>query len=69
MEINNIINGWFNQVRQELGILPDSIKIEAERRLEICPRCPQRKGDRCGLCNCWLIAKAKSNSKCKIERW
>lgn len=68
--INNIVNGWFNQMRDQLGILPEGIKLEAERRLKICETCPNRKVNNCGVCGCNLQAKSKdTNSKCPLNKW
>lgn len=68
--LSNIITGWYNVARNELGILPDNIKQLAEKRLKSCSECPQRKESRCGVCNCYLIAKTKDpESKCPIMRW
>lgn len=68
--INGILTGWFNVILSELGILPDSIKQEAERRLKICETCPDRVNNRCGICGCALIAKSKDpNSKCPSKKW
>lgn len=68
--IKNIASGWFNVVKDKLGILKPEVKIKAENRLKICSTCPQRKGDSCGVCGCPLIAKCRSmESNCPIGRW
>jgi hypothetical protein len=68
--INNILKGWFNVIRNELGVLPEDIKLESERRLKICETCIDRVNNRCGICGCTLIAKSKDpQSKCPINKW
>lgn len=41
-KLNQIREGWFNHFRDLLGTLPEEIKIEGERRLNICYDCPMR---------------------------
>lgn len=70
MEIKNIAEGWFNVIRAELNVLPDSIKTLAEERLKTCSTCPQRKNNKCTICGCPLIAKVKATkSTCPINIW
>ena len=46
-KLKNILNGWGNEIKDELGLLDDSIKSAAERRLIICDNCPVRDGIFC----------------------
>ena len=70
MEIGNAINGWYNVIRNELGILPEKIKLIAEKRLKICEPCPRRKDSTCTLCGCPLQSKSKSvNATCPLDKW
>jgi len=50
---------------------PVSEAVKAER-LAICDVCEHRKGDRCGLCGCYLPLKTKMNNVVcpdKPPRW
>jgi hypothetical protein len=67
--IKNIFVGWANFLKDRVGVLPPNIKMEAERRLEICATCPHRKGQNCGLCGCFLPAKATTESPCPAGKW
>jgi len=69
-QISQIAEGWYNVVRDALGVLPDKIKTLAEDRLKICEPCPQRKNSKCNVCGCELIAKVKSTKAiCPIKKW
>jgi hypothetical protein len=68
--IKNIATGWFNQIRDSMGILPEDIKLLAEKRLKNCDTCPQRKENSCSVCGCALKAKTKDpKSSCPLNRW
>jgi hypothetical protein len=67
--IKHIFLGWNNILKDKMGILSPKIKIEAERRLDICVKCINRRGENCGLCGCYLPAKATTNSPCPIGKW
>ena len=67
--IKNIFVGWANFLKDKAGVLPPNVKIEAERRLEICSTCPHRKGQNCSLCGCFLPAKATTESPCPAGKW
>lgn len=41
-KLTEILDGWGNVVKDALGFLDPEIKAEAERRLNICNRCPMR---------------------------
>ena len=70
VNINGILTGWFNVMLSQLGILPEGIKSEAERRLKICETCPDRVNNRCGVCGCFLQSKTKDpSSKCPQKKW
>jgi hypothetical protein len=69
-KFQNIIEGWINQAKSMLGILPEDLKAMSERRLAICMGCPQRKVFVCKSCGCPLIAKVKSTGeKCPLNKW
>jgi len=39
-------------------------------RLETCDTCPERVGERCSACGCFIAAKAKwASSDCPIGKW
>lgn len=70
MNISNIASGWFNHIKDKLGMLDKETKDLAEARLKICDICPRRVKNKCGVCGCQLEAKAKDpNSTCPIKRW
>lgn len=46
-QIKQIANGWINLILNELELLPEDLKKEAEKRIEICHECPLRKDNRC----------------------
>lgn len=68
-EINQIFVGWYNLVRQELGVLPPSLQQQADKRLKICSECEVRKDNQCQKCGCFLKAKVLSNSNCPSLLW
>jgi len=61
-QTEDILKGWWNQIRAELGILPEHIKTLAESRLKVCQKCPHRVDTRCGVCGCPLGPKSKSTT-------
>jgi hypothetical protein len=67
--VKHIFLGWSNILKDKMGILSPEIKIEAERKLDICVKCIYRRGERCELCVCYLPAKATTNSPCPIGKW
>jgi len=46
-KIQEITQGWINSLKESLGVLPDSIKVLAEKRLEICSACPMNTDGVC----------------------
>lgn len=45
--IQEILNGWGNVIKGELGILPQEVKELSKKRLLICNECPLRVKDIC----------------------
>ncbi len=43
MNISNIASGWFNHIKDKLGMLDKETKDLAEARLKICDICPLSK--------------------------
>lgn len=42
----------------------------AKERLKICYACPSRVGVQCGVCFCFLHAKAESEEEeCPLNKW
>ena len=84
-QINEILTGWANTVRDKLGLLETSVRLEGLRRLEICDNCEMRDGNRCDPnrigyhiktkqptrgCGCNLSAKTLSpESHCPLGKW
>jgi len=69
MNPKHIAEGWFNLFKDKLGILPEALKKESERKLQICSLCPQRENNTCKICSCTLTAKVKSSSNCPLSKW
>ena len=43
---------------------------EFSRRWSLCEACPQKDGDSCKLCGCYLPLKVKMESmKCPLNKW
>lgn len=84
-QINEILTGWGNTVRDRLGFLDEPTRLEGIRRLEICNKCSMRNGNRCDTnkvgyhvktgqemrgCGCNLSAKTLSpESHCPLGKW
>lgn len=45
--LKNIINGWANNIKNELGTLDSNIKERGEKILLICDSCDLRVGNKC----------------------
>lgn len=85
MAISNILTGWGNYIKEQIGLLSPQIKQKAEERLLICDACPMREHNTCvktrigknietGLmvkgCGCNLAAKSMDpNSECPLAKW
>lgn len=55
-----LLQGEFKYATQEI----------AEARRAICYKCPQRKGDKCGVCTCPINRKTSLlNQTCPLEHW
>lgn len=54
-------------IRQQPVFATKEVQLE---RLNICGPCPERRDQRCGLCNCFLVAKtALAGEQCPIQKW
>jgi hypothetical protein len=43
---------------------------ETARRKVICDQCEHKKGIKCGVCGCFLIALQNTTfGKCKLDKW
>ena len=72
VNVNLILTGWFNHIKNELGMLDQLTKELVESRLKVCDICPNRKTNQCGLCGCQLSPKAsnpKSTCPDNPKRW
>lgn len=70
ININEIIHGWFNHIKDELGMLDKQTKEIAEKRIKVCEICLHRQANQCGKCGCFIPSKAASpNSKCPENKW
>ena len=84
-QINEILTGWGNVVRDKIGLLDTQTRIISIQRMQICDECPMRDGNRCdpnrwgthvktGIktrgCGCSLSAKTLSpESECPLGKW
>lgn len=85
MQLNQIIEGWGNLVKDKLNLLAPPIKETAEARLKICDVCPIRKNNVCDPnqiitnvrtkkpvkgCGCNIAAKTLAiTAKCPADKW
>jgi hypothetical protein len=85
MNLNEIIDGWANVIKNHVGLLDPNIKQMAENRLILCNVCHMRQGNSCSRenvgineitkketngCGCNISAKALSpESKCPLSKW
>ena len=64
-KIGSIITGWANVIWKD-----KKTEAEALRRIKICSTCVQNRNNKCGSCNCWIPAKARSMVEhCPINLW
>ena len=84
-QINEILTGWGNIVKDYFNALDPVTKLISKRRLEICHVCHMRDGNFCSKkrlgeniitgeqtkgCGCNLSAKAVSpESQCPLSKW
>jgi hypothetical protein len=84
-QLNEILLGWGNVVKDKIGILDLDTKQLAESRLLICNSCYLRVGNTCSPkmvgyntktkelkkgCGCNISAKTLSpQSKCPLDKW
>jgi hypothetical protein len=68
IDFKDVIESWAKVMTRT-----DEEKVEANRRLNICASCPERKLGGvfmyCGACSCPLAAKAYSKNGCPLKRW
>ena len=85
MQINQIIEGWGNLVKDKLNLLHPPIKAVAESRLKICDACSIRKNNICDTnqtitniqtkklvkgCGCNIAAKTLAMAaQCPAGKW
>jgi len=85
MQINQILEGWGNLIKDSLNILHPPIKAVAEIRLKHCDKCPIRKNNICDPnktienvitkklvkgCGCNIAAKTLSmKAQCPASKW
>ena len=85
MQLNNILTGWANLVKNKFGLLDENTKRIASIRLVHCNVCPVRKNNVCDPnsqiknqitgefvkgCGCNIAAKALSPaSQCPAAKW
>lgn len=70
-KIEEVINGFSNLAKSELGMLPEEkIKLFNDR-MSICNSCEFKTAlGRCGKCGCVLAAKTKCEEcTCPIDKW
>lgn len=85
MNVKDIAQGWFRVALDQVGLLPEHVKQESERRLQICNACEFRVGNTCSkmkqgknvitneiVVGCGCNNKAKSmadKSVCPASKW
>ena len=85
MQINQILEGWGNLVKDKLNLLHPPIKAVAEMRLQHCDKCPIRKNNICDPnstithiitkkpvkgCGCNIAAKTlATQAQCPAGKW
>jgi hypothetical protein len=85
MQLNEILTGWANVVKDKLGVLDDKTHRMALIRLSHCNSCPVRTNNTCDPnktiknildertvngCGCNIAAKTLSpNSECPAGKW
>lgn len=45
--LNNILEGWANNIKNNFGLLSPELKSKGEKRLLICNNCPLRNNNTC----------------------
>lgn len=46
-QLSQILDGWANLLKDQFNLLDPLIKQEAEKRLELCNKCPLRNNNTC----------------------
>jgi hypothetical protein len=85
MNINHIIEGWANYIKDRFDVLPEDIKLISEARLMLCNYCEIREGGSCSPskigkhiitgeevngCGCYIAAKSMAlDAKCPLGKW
>lgn len=85
MEINQILEGWGNLIKDKLNLLPAHIKAVAQIRLQKCHQCSIRKNNVCDPgseieniqtkkivkgCGCNIAAKTLAmEAQCPAGKW
>lgn len=84
-QLNQILTGWGNRIKDSLDVLDPRVKALSEKRLQICNVCPIRLGNKCDPrqeiqhlvtgntvrgCGCNIAAKTMSpSSHCPAGKW
>ena len=85
MQIENILTGWANRVKDQFNLLDDATKKVAEERMSICDACDLRNNNTCDPkktgtnvvtgavtngCGCNLSAKTLApKASCPLAKW
>ena len=85
MQLNQILEGWGNLIKDKFNLLDGAIKTVAEARLIYCDVCPIRKNNVCDPnstrkhvitgnnvkgCGCNIAAKTLAmQAKCPAGKW
>lgn len=66
----NIVEGYVNLVRHELGIASMDTEVMALVRGSMCATCPEYVNGDCKKCGCLVKAKIRAvGSRCPLNRW
>jgi len=76
IKIKRIVNGAFNNLLDNINLLPNELSILAKNRAEVCKSCELCYFDktlqslRCGKCKCFINWKVSNKQeKCPENKW
>jgi uncharacterized paraquat-inducible protein A len=65
MKVKPILEGIKNSITKN-----ENIEQLSQDRMAICNSCPNKKGNRCGICGCFLYLKTRQSIQtCPIGKW
>jgi len=65
MQVKPILQGIKNSILKE-----EKIEQLSQERMAICNSCSYKKGNRCGICGCFLQFKTRQSiQNCPVGKW